>query len=234
MRHMQKTILLGLFIISASCGGGNSGGNDDNPPPVPDPKAATLIFPANNETCNEGTIVNSTQSSVTFQWNASQDTDSYEVNLKNLSNNSITKTNTNTNQASITILRGTPYEWFIVSKASGTNKTAISSTWKFYNQGIGIENYAPFPAEVISPKRGVTISATNVSLKWTGSDVDNDINEYEIFFGTEPNPTTSIGTTSDTTIETTTVSGNIYFWMVVTKDSQNNTSNSEIFEFKVN
>lgn len=236
MKYLQKIVFLSSLVILTSCGGGggNSGGGDDGPDPIPDPKAATLVFPGNNESCNEGTNINDTQSSVTFQWNASQDTDTYEINLKNLSNNSTTKTNTNTNEATITILRGTPYEWFVVSKANGTNKTASSGTWKFYNQGIGIENYAPFPAEVISPKRGETIaSTTNVSLKWSGSDVDDDISDYEVFFGTDTNPSTSLGTTTNTTLDATVSSGTTYYWKVVTKDSQDNTSDSEIFEFKV-
>lgn len=238
MKYLQKIVFLSSLVILTSCGGGggNSGGNDDGPEPVPDPKAATLTFPNNNETCNEGSVDSNdpTKSNVTFQWNASQDTDSYEVNLKNLSNNSTTKTNANTNEITITILRGTPYEWFVVSKASGTNKTASSSTWKFYNQGVGVENYAPFPAEVISPKRGETIaSTTTVSLKWNGSDVDDDISDYEIFIGTDENSSSSIGTTSNTTMDASVSSGSTYYWKVVTKDSQDNTSDSEIFEFKV-
>lgn len=235
MKYLNRAIVLSLFLLGASCGGGGGGDDEPTPIPVPDPKAATLTFPANNEACNEGTNVNDTQSSVTFQWSASQDTDSYEVNLKNLSNNSTTKTNANTNQATITILRGTPYEWFVVSKATGTNKTATSSTWKFYNQGAGVENYAPFPAEAISPKRGETIeSTTTVSLKWEGSDVDNDISDYEVFFGTDTNTSTSLGTTTNTTLDATVSSGSTYYWKVITKDSQDNTSDSEVFEFKVN
>lgn len=235
MRYLQKIVLLSILVILTSCGGGgNSGTGGEVPDSVPDPKAATLVFPENNESCNEGININDTQSNITFQWNASPDTDNYEINLKNLSNNSTTKTNANTNEATITILRGTPYEWFVVSKASGTNKTASSSTWKFYNQGVGVENYAPFPAEVISPKRGETItSSTTVSLKWNGSDVDNDISDYEIFFGTDTNPSTSLGSTTNTTLDASVSSGSTYYWKVVTKDSQNNTSDSEIFEFKV-
>ena len=82
-----KLMLIGMFLIS--CGGGGSGSSDNGPDPVPVPAplAATLIFPDNNTECNEGEVVNDTQSRVTFQWNASQNTDSYEVNLKNLNTN---------------------------------------------------------------------------------------------------------------------------------------------------
>lgn len=226
-----------LLVISfiAACGGSDS--NDPDPDPDPDPiaapLAATLVFPDNNTECNEGVVINETQSTVTFDWNASQNTDSYEVNLRNLNTNTSTKTNSNTNSADITLERGVPYEWFVVSKANGTNETASSSIWKFYNQGPGVENYAPFPAEAVNPGRGAAIDNTGtVQLEWSGSDVDNDITEYDVLFGTDSDPTTLLGTTQDSFIDATIATG-VYYWRVISKDSQGNSSESEIFEFSV-
>lgn len=228
-----------LFLSTAiliSCGGGGSGG-DDGPDPEPmatPPSAASLVFPDDDEECNEGVIVSDTQSTVTFQWNASENTDTYEVNLRNLNTNNTTRTNATTNEAPITISRGTPYEWFVVSKANGVAATASSPTWRFYNQGLGIENYAPFPAEVVSPARGITLeNAGDITLEWTASDVDSDIVSYEILFGTDTTPVTSIGTTAELSMNVTIDAGQVYYWRVLTTDSQNNTSQSEIFEFNV-
>ena len=235
MRMTYGKLCIAVMLL-ASCGGGGNGGSDNgpDPQPVPAPVAATLVFPDNNTECNEGVVVNDTQSRVTFQWNASQNTDSYEVNLKNLNTNNSSKNNSNTNSAAITIERGVPYEWFVVSSANGTTVTANSPTWKFYNQGPGIENYAPFPAEAVNPTRGATIStAGNIMLEWSGSDVDNDLTEFDIYFGTESDPDTLLGTTPQSTIEATVVSNEVYFWRVVSRDSQGNTSQSEIFEFQV-
>ena len=233
MKLIYKLAILPVFLL-LSCGKTEpvSVGPE---PVVPDPLAAVLVFPDNNTECNEGNILNETQSSVTFRWNASQNTDSYELNLRNLNNNNVSTTNASTNEATITLLRGTPYEWFIVSKANETVVTASSEKWKFYNQGPGIENYAPFPAVVISPLRGSTVTSTggNITLEWNGSDVDNDITEFDILFGTENIPSTLLGTTSDSTIDATVVSGQIYYWRVITKDSEQNSSESEIFEFRV-
>lgn len=225
-----------LFLLMA-CGGSES--NTDDTPPAPvvvAPSAATLVFPADNTECNEGVIssTDETKSAVTFQWNDSENTDTYEVNLRNINTNISTKSNSTTNDATITIDRGTPYEWFVVSKANGTNETASSSKAKFYNQGPGIENYAPFPAEAINPARGSTIaSATTVNLQWAASDIDDDIVGYSVFFGTEINPTTELGTTEESNLDAPITSGATYYWRVVTTDSQNNTSTSEIFEFRV-
>lgn len=239
---MKLNYIIGLFVLSIvlSCSKGDSKpapGQDPDPEPdsILDPLAATLVFPANNTECNEGTVQDDTQSSVTFQWVASQNTDTYEVNLRNLDANTSTKTNASTNEAVITLLRGVPYEWFVVSKATGTIITATSATWKFYNQGPGVENYAPFPADAVNPLRGTSVANTGtIVLEWMGSDVDDDIVDYEIRFGTDAVPATSLGTTTSTTIEATIVSGQVYYWRVITNDSQGNTSQSGIFDFRVN
>lgn len=233
MKTIYKITCISSLLL-ASCGGGSDDGGTDTPDAIATPKATTLVFPENNTECNEGAIISDTRSSVEFSWNAATDTDSYEINIKNLATgNSSSKTVTTTSDA-ITIDRGTPYEWFVVSKANGTTETATSTTWKFYNQGVGTENYAPFPAGAISPARGTTIATTTtVSLKWSGEDVDNDIVDYEILFDTNNTPTTSIGVTTETTLDATVTSNTVYYWKVITKDSQNNTSTSEVFEFKV-
>ena len=64
--------------------------------------------------------------------------------------------------------------------------------------------------------------------------MDNDIIEYEVFFGTTPTPTTSIGTVADDSLSDVAVaSGNTYYWKVITEDSIGNTSESEVFQFRV-
>ncbi len=225
-------------LMACSNGGDDPGPDPDpDPDPVAAPSAATLVFPDNNSECNEGEILNDTQSQVLFQWNNSQNTDSYEVNLRDLSNNNTSRTVSNTNSVAITLKRGNPYEWFVVSRASGTNQTANSASWKFYNEGPGITNYAPFPATAVSPARGASITSSGtVTLEWEGSDVDNDLEEYEVYFGTNPEADTLLGTLADNTLETdvTTGQGIVYYWRILSRDSAGNTSFSEIFEFRVN
>lgn len=240
MKNWKVLILVLTIATFAACGGG--GGNSDNEPTddgpisVPDPSAATLVFPENNETCNEGVPLNEFNSTVTFMWNASQDTDSYTVTVRNLNTNNSSSTNSSTTSADIVIERGTPYEWFVTSRAEGTNATATSPTWRFYNEGLGIENYAPFPAEAVSPERGANLSGiTSVDLSWTASDVDDDIADYEVFLDTNTDPTTSVGTATEMSLAGVAVTaGNVYYWKVVTRDSQGNSSTSETFEFRVN
>lgn len=238
MKITHSYLYISIFSILISCGG-NSSTDDATEAPMatPEPSAATLIFPANNTECNEGEVLtnDATKSAVIFRWDSSENTDSYEVNLRNLNSNFSTRTNAATNEASITLDRGTPYEWFVVSKANGTITTASSATAKFFNQGPGIENFAPFPADVLNPKQGLKIPFnTTVNLQWSGSDIDNDIEDYIIIFDSLQTPTTEIGTTTNTNFDATISAAGIYYWRVITRDSQNNSSQSEIFQFAVN
>lgn len=240
MKILKNIAPLFILLLIAACSSSstddnpNSGSDDDNV--VIAPEATSLIFPQNNTECNTGEIENVNQSWVTFEWNASDNTDSYEVNIVNLNTGNATRSRVNTTESRVLIARGTPYEWFVISESSSTNETATSETWRFYNEGPGIQNYSPFPAVAVNPNRGVNLEAstTEVALEWSASDVDNDIVSFEVFFGTDIVPTTSIAVTENTSIANVSViSGNTYYWRVVTIDASGNSSNSEVFEFKI-
>ena len=167
-------LLSGCLSLLMACSGGD-GGEDPPPKTLPPPQAATLIFPENNSTCFEGEILSPSQSRVTFQWNEPEHTDNYLLVVKNLSTNTESNQTPSTNQATLTLSRGTPYQWYVVSRAQGTTQTATSATWRFYNEGPGITNYAPFPAEPVYPGRGAHIRASGpLGLEWTGADADGD------------------------------------------------------------
>lgn len=239
MNWKYRMSIVAVTLMTACAGGGDEPGAnpDPGPDPVAAPSAATLVFPDNNSECNEGVILNDSQSQVLFQWNSSQNTDSYEVNLKDLSTNNFSRTVSNTNSVNITLKRGNPYEWYVVSRASGTTETASSATWKFYNEGPGIANYAPFPAVAVAPPRGASINSSGtVVLEWEGNDVDGDLVEYEVYFGTDAEADTLLDTLAENTLETgvTTGQGIVYYWRILSRDSGGNTSFSEIFEFRVN
>jgi len=227
-------ILAAVLTIGTltSCPGGKDNPSDENPSGAP--SAATLVFPDNNLECNEGTILNDAQSTVVFQWQAAANTTSYEVHLRNLNANTSTITNANTNEASITLDRGVPYEWFVISKSDDTDVTAQSEVWRFFNAGAGVVNYAPFPAVAVSPTRGQTVSASNsIHLEWEGNDVDNDLAEFQVFFGSDNPPAASLGTTSQSTISASIGLGQTYYWRVISKDEIGNTSQSDVFDFRV-
>jgi hypothetical protein len=238
----MKTIIhrLGIAtlfsVLLISCGGNGGGDNGTDPDPVPDPSAATLIFPADNTVCNEGTIVSDTRSIVDFQWSASDNTDAYSVTVRNLESGGQFSRTSTTNSLEIEIDRGTPYEWFVTSRASGTSATAQSSSARFFNEGPGITNYAPFPATATFPARGANLEAstTEVTFSWEGSDLDDDIAEYELLLGTDPDNLNSQGTFTTASSGAIAVSsGTTYYWRIITRDAQGNSSVSDRFDFRV-
>ena len=117
-----------------------------------DPAAANLSKPANNTQCLE-------VDKVKFEWNKSDNTDTYTITIIDLISSATVTQNTSTNTVEITLTKGKPYSWQITSKNKSTSKTAKSEVWKFYLSGAADSNHAPFPAEIIAPKNDTTVSA---------------------------------------------------------------------------
>lgn len=232
MKHYKIELLVLLAVLSFGCGGGG----DDELPPVP-PTATTLIFPLQNSECTEGSAQTDTKSTISFKWNASANTDSYEVVVKNLNSSISNSYATNTTTKDIVLDRAVPYSWKVISKSVSVSQTATSPTWKFYNAGEGLKTYPPFPAEIIEPSMGEYITSTNntVSLKWKGTSVSNNIVSYDVYFGTANPP--SLHKANHTSVELTGVVvtvNTIYYWKIVTKDAKGNSSDSGIYNFKIN
>ena len=225
-----------LIVASISLALMSCGGKKNNP--VPDPAKAVLVFPAQNAVCTTGTVISASQSSITFTWNAADNTNSYDLNLKNLLTSATTTQNTANTKLTITLARNTPYSWSITSRSSKTSNTVQSDTWKFYNSGPGVVTYAPFPAEITSPTFGekVTAVAGKVDLSWTGSAVDNSsIANYDVYFGTTATPAVFKNAITDSFVNNVNVtSGTTYYWKVITRDVDGNTSDSGLFQFTVN
>lgn len=230
---MKKVIfVLSAFIIFTGCKKSN------NAVPVLPPGQAILSAPEQNAVCTSGTIISATKSSITFTWNAAENTDSYNLVIKNLLTSDSTVQNTTKTQASVTLLRNTPYGWYITSFSAKTSATARSAEWKFYNSGPGVVTYAPFPAEITSPIFAQVISATTgtINLAWKGSVVTPDvIASYDVYFGTNNSPAITASAITNSFLNNVAVTANTtYFWRVVTRDVFGNTSDSGLFQFTVN
>ncbi|WP_143306167.1 fibronectin type III domain-containing protein [Chitinophaga vietnamensis] len=225
---MKRYLFLSLMILGVACG------KKDDPLP---PGKATLIFPAQNAACTNGVVISNTQSAIVFSWNASSNTDSYELHIKNLlTRDSISQTIT-TNRDSVVLLRNTPYSWYVVAKSGKTSAFTASDTWKFYNAGPGTTSYAPFPAAITAPSFGQSLTATGgqISLTWTGSAVDKNITGYDVYFDTNATPALYKSNVTDMFLNNVPVTSNTtYYWKVVTHDANGNTSDSGTFQFKVN
>ena len=222
-------ILPAFLLLLISCS------SSDDTPEVQVPVSANLVFPANNTECNEGTVVDAYNSTVNFQWETSDNTTTYELFIEDLNSNLIHHESTTNTELEATIARGKAFRWYVESRSEATDEIATSEIWSFYNAGEGIISHVPFPAEIVSPAFGETISADTNSLflEWKGSDLDDDILEYELYFGESNPPANIAGATSEEKMEVNVTSGKTYFWFVKTTDENNNSSNSSIFRFEI-
>jgi len=232
---LKKLFIANLLMLFIACGGG--GGIDEEPEEeIKDPTKATLVFPLSNSECTEGSNLSDTESDILFKWDAGDHTDSYVLNLKNLNTGNEVTYTSKTNSRLVRLKRKMPYSWHIVSSSKVAIKTAKSAIWNFYNAGEGVLNYAPFPAEIVSPSYNETIDTTNneIDLDWTSSDVDGDIQSYEVYLGEAKDPQSfKKGILQSNLSKVQVSSGKTYYWKVETIDSEGNVSVSDLSKFNI-
>ncbi len=220
---IKSFLIVLLTLISCGSGDDSNNGNENN---IPEPDAATLNKPSNNSECLQ-------VDAVKFEWNNSKNTTSYDIEVKNLSNNLVISQSTTSNNVEITLEKGFPYSWQITSKNEGS-VTKKSDIWKFYLSGTPLKNHAPFPAEIVTPKPGETIVKGNIELSWTFSDIDSsDTHTFEIYLDTQ-NASTIIESDYSATKKSVSINlAGTYYWKIITKDNHGSTSNSGISSFTI-
>ena len=237
--------ILFTLTLTLSCGGGGgddggngsggsgSGGGTSNPP-----GKATLVAPANNKACETGTSISLTQTQVTFTWTASAKTSSYNLKITNLNTNAtaLDKSGITSITTKENLEKGIPYSWNITSKNNSTTTTTSSDTWKFYLEGPGIVNYAPFPANLIEPNESVVNRNSNgrVTFTWEGSDPDTqDTLAFTLYVDKVDGKQTPPSSQSNLSVKTLDVAldgGVTYYCRVKTSDGTNS-SYSTIYSF---
>lgn len=229
LKYTGVLFLVGMYLSGCK--------KDSPPPPSIAPGKATLIFPQHNEVCTEGRILSPTETQIDFKWAAAENTDTYDLAVKNLVSGEEMLQSTGELHLEMNLKRNIPYSWYVISKSRQAGVTTKSDVFKFYNAGPGLLSYAPFPAEIVSPIMGQTVSATNslVNLDWNGSDVDGDLLNYDIYLGTTPAPELFRGKHTESNLNDIPVkSRTTYYWRVVSRDRTGNTSDSGLFQFFVN
>jgi hypothetical protein len=219
------------ILLSLSCSS-----KRNNPVPIPPPAKVALSTPIQNAVCTTGTIVSDTQSNITFTWTAAGNTDDYELVIKNLLTSDSTMQATANTQEMVSLSRNTPFSWYILSKSNQTSTVTKSDIWKFYNSGPGTVTYAPFPAEITAPTFAQAVTASTVNLNWTGSVISPDvIVNYDVYFGNTKAPALLKSAVTNNFVNGVSVSANnTYYWKVITRDSNGDTSDSGLYQFSVN
>ena len=228
MRTLPIFLMAFLLILATGC--------RKKDPPKP-PEAALLIFPNKNSECTVGTDIGPTTREVDFRWQAANNTETYELRVTNTNTNTTQTISTRAVSAKLPLEKGAPFSWVVISKNSMVPNTVSSATWLFYNAGSET-TYPPFPAEIIAPEIGSSIFKdinNEVKLEWSASDIDNDIEKFEIYLDTLSPPANLLASpTAGTTEQKASVAaGTVYYWRVVTIDLEGNTSDSGVFDFRV-
>lgn len=224
-------VVLSSILISCSgsseegSSGGGGGGGPIDPGPV-GPTASKLSKPDNNSECLE-------VDAVKFEWAESSNTDSYTIVIKNLLTQEQKSQTTTSKSVEITLTKGFPYSWYIIS-TNTTTATATSDKWKFYLSGEAQKNHAPFPADILTPKPGVTVTAGAIELSWSFSDIDtSDTHTFDIYMDLKDGSTVNSSNYTATKKSITITDPGTYYWKIITKDNHGSTSDSGVSTFIV-
>ncbi|MEN8805706.1 MAG: hypothetical protein ABF278_08790 [Wenyingzhuangia sp.] len=205
----------------------------------PSPVSSVLLTPLNNEVCYDGQEVSDLLSRVDFEWESAENTDTYDLVITNLSTSqTITETGISSLSKRVDLTKDFSYRWKVISRSNSSPITTSSSIWQFYLPGNGQQNQVPYPATIISPRSGATLTGVqNISLVWEGNDPDQgDELFYTIFIdsidGLQPQTNSLLIDISETTVNVDVVSGSTYYWRVKTSDGLSS-SYTQVFSFRV-
>jgi hypothetical protein len=228
-KNLSILLILSLFLNCSK---------DDGPKL---PEQAELFVPINGENCQYGKVINSNQKEVEFSWSDAKHVTSYNLFIKNIiTSQTVNRNSLVINSSSVYLKPGFPYEWNVTSISEDyPEESAQSQTWRFYLPSDDQTNSPPFPASLISPSSGETISLSNNSftLDWDGSDPDGDVLRYDLFVdktdGFQPT-LDELKNLSNTSKFVILEENSEYFWRVISEDSNGNKSSSQVYTFRTN
>lgn len=227
------------WLLFAAMAGLVVGCSKEDPPP-PEPGPVTLVFPENNSLCIEGVSQSETKSEVTFRWEAASNADAYEVRVSALNTTVTQRQITSGQRLSLLLDKGAPYSWQVTAINERSGAETSSAEWRFYNAGASL-SYPPFPALLLEPASGASVlpdGTGGVLLRWDPADPDSDLEQCEVYLGTDPADLPRLAVLdllegpADRFLAPV-ERGTVYYWQVLSRDAQGNTSRSALFSFRV-
>ena len=202
--------------------------------PIPDPEQAVLILPEDNTSCLYVSQSSST-ASVDFSWQEAQHTDEYMVVVKNLTTEEETTSRTVNTSIRLTLSRGVPYQWKVITVSKLSSVETSSRSFSFYLEAQQQGYYLPFPARLLSPQPDEVVSLTNgqYNFSWQGEDIDNDLSHYTLLIGNAEDALSEIATDIVTTSFSADLNAaQVYFWQIISYDQIGNSTKSIINRFE--
>ena len=222
-RRLKKIASIVITVLLCTC----------SKPSIPEPEAVLLTTPENSNTCVPLSTT-ARQGIINFGWEESQNTDSYEVFVRNSITQTEKRKSADLTSTTITLDRGAPYSWWVVSSSDASAVDTKSEVWSFYLEGIQQETFLPFSAQLNNPQdeQEVTLSSGEINLQWTGSDLDDDIAHYQVYIGTDAAQMTLVQDNLRASSYSALLDvGQTYFWQIITVDQRGNKSQSAIQSF---
>lgn len=181
----------------------------------------TLIAPENNQECFGINLPNG-KIRVSFDWEGASSETSYTLEYEETtSGNTFTETSADSN-IDLELEPGTQFSWK-VTVVDDTGNSRTSDTFNFYTEGLAEENHVPFPAVVDFSNNG----NGTLTFSWNGSDLDGDIQFYDVFFSDQTPPAQLLSQTTTTSRTVNIITGNTYYLNVKTVDRNGNFSDSK-------
>lgn len=227
---MKKLLFIGMVsALFVACS------KDDPPPPVPG--EATLVFPENNSLCVTGISQSETTSEVTFRWEAAANADSYELVVTSLGSSGVQRQITTGLSLGMVLEKGTPYSWQVTAINNQSREETPSRVWQFFNAGAEV-SYPPFPARLLEPSSGASVlpdASGEILLRWELADPDNDLQACEVYLGTDPAalPLVLVLGPAAESLQVLVDTETVYYWQVLSRDAEGNTSLSGLYSFRV-
>ncbi len=203
------------------------------------PGDVLLIAPLKNQTCEEGVDVSDDLSKITFEWNGSENTETYDLIITDSEsgNEVVSFLNLTSPTRKVDLAKDKSYSWEVIAENSETTETGTSEIWNFYLVGDPQSNYAPFPAEIRTPEQSASVELSDgkVVLEWQGADPDeNDELTYTVYIDKvdgEQEPPEDLQNITGTSVEIELDENETYFWRIKSSDGQNS-SFSPVHYFK--
>ncbi|MBA4746868.1 MAG: fibronectin type III domain-containing protein [Muricauda sp.] len=213
--YYRNTIIVSLFFILLT---GCEGKFETNV----DLQAVTLLLPENNSQCL-GTELASGLISVQLDWEDVEGVNSFLLEYEDVVAGTQFTELTGASSTILDLEPGTLYRWKI-TVADGFGNSKTSEEFTFYTEGLSEENHVPFP-----PNLGVNNNGDNtVTLSWQSTDLDNDINYYNVFFSLNDPPDELISETDQTSATTAIEPNTMYYFKVIAYDKNGNFSSNSI------
>ncbi len=189
------------------------------------PGAFNLISPGNGATDN-------LYIDFLLEWGPSTDPDgdpvTYDVILSTNSNpTTVISSNQTGTTYGPTLSNGTTYYWKVVAK-DGQGGTRESAVWSFTTI-----NYEPGEINLTAPDDAEPDVALDALLIWDApSDQDGDALTYDVYFGTNSNPSTIVSNgQTNTTYSPSLTENTTYYWKIVAHDGKGGMGYSPIWSF---